>query len=141
MPGTLNPGRALGVVAKVGSLDSRLRGNDGSTLSSGLNIITLKMTVIPGKRSATRNPDRAFRAVVEVGSLDSRLRGNDGSTLSSGLNIITIKMTVIPGRGLCHWPIALTAMVIGVAAPEGLERLGKALASTTPSFESQAECS
>jgi len=60
MPGTPNPDRALRAVAEVGSLDSRLRGNDGSTLSSGLNIITLKITVILGKRSATRNPDRGL---------------------------------------------------------------------------------
>jgi len=96
---TRNPGRGLGFLARVNALDSRLRGNDGSVVSSGLNITAITMTVIPGKGSATRNLGRGLGFLARVNALDSRLRGNDGSVVSSGINITAITMTVIPGKG------------------------------------------
>jgi len=55
------------------------------------DLTSKKVSVIPGKRSATRNPGRALGVVTKVGSLDSRLRGNDRSVVSSSLNIAAIK--------------------------------------------------
>jgi len=67
-------------------------------VSSGLNITAIRITVIPGKRSATRNPGRGLGFLARVNALDSCLRRNDGSVVSSGLNITAIRITVIPGK-------------------------------------------
>jgi len=79
--------RSPGAFAEVDALDSRYalrahsvrRGNDGSVIPMTAKPTLKSMTVIPGKRSATRNPGRGLCFPAEVDALDSCLRRNDGS--------------------------------------------------------------
>jgi len=59
MLGTPNPDRALRAVAEVGSLDSRLRGNDDNVVFSGSPFTAKTSPVIAGKRQ--RDPESRQR--------------------------------------------------------------------------------